>query len=253
VKIRQLWTGLLLCAAALASPAAEQPLTVFGAASLANALEEVGRAFTARTGQAVRFSFAASSQLAKQIESGAPADVFISADQDWMDYLASRRQIQPGTRRDIAGNRLVLVAPADSPVQLKIGPGFPLATALGVRGRIAVGDPATVPAGKYARAALTRLGVWQSVEGRIIPADNVRTALNFVARGEAPLGIVYATDARAEKRVRVVDAFPGSTHEPIRYPAAATAVAAVDAAGFLEFLTSEPASAIFDRAGFDRP
>jgi molybdate transport system substrate-binding protein len=226
---------------------------VFAAASLTNALEEVGRAFTATTGVPVRFSFASSSQLAKQVESGAPADVFVSADQEWMDYLASRRLIEPGTRRDIVGNRLVLVAPADSPVKLKIGPGFPLAAALGARGRIATGDPSSVPAGKYARAALMRLGVWQSVESRIIPADNVRTALNFVARAEAPLGIVYATDARAEKRVRVVDVFPDSTHEPIRYPAAATTVAGAEAAGFLEFLTSGPARAIFDRAGFDRP
>ena len=138
-------------------------------------------------------------------------------------------------------------------MKLKIGPGFPLAAALGARGRIATGDPSSVPAGKYARAALMRLGVWQSVESRIIPADNVRTALNFVARAEAPLGIVYATDARAEKRVRVVDVFPDSTHEPIRYPAAATTVAGAEAAGFLEFLTSGPARAIFDRAGFDRP
>ena len=151
------------------------------------------------------------------------------------------------------GNRLVLVAPADSPVKLKIGPGFPLAAALGARGRIATGDPSSVPAGKYARAALMRLGVWQSVESRIIPADNVRTALNFVARAEAPLGLVYETDARAEKRVRAVDVFPDTTHEPIRYPAAATTVAGAEAAGFLEFLTSEPARAIFDRAGFDRP
>ena len=244
---------MLLCAVALASPAADGILTVFGAASLTNALEEVGRAFTATTGVPVRFSFASSSQLAKQVESGAPADVFVSADQEWMDYLASRRLIEPGTRRDIVGNRLVLVAPADSPVKLKIGPGFPLAAALGARGRIATGDPSSVPAGKYARAALMRLGVWQSVESRIIPADNVRTALNFVARAEAPLGIVYATDARAEKRVRVVDVFPDSTHEPIRYPAAATTVAGAEAAGFLEFLTSGPARAIFDRAGFDRP
>jgi molybdate transport system substrate-binding protein len=151
------------------------------------------------------------------------------------------------------GNSLVLVAPADSTLQLKIAPGFALAAALGERGRIATGDPASVPAGKYARAALIRLQVWASVENRIIPADNVRTALNFVARGEAPLGIVYATDARAERRVRVVDVFDVATNEPIRYPAALTSAAGPDAAGFLAYLASEPARAIFDRAGFRRP
>jgi len=243
----------MLCAVALVSQAAERTLTVFGASSLTNVLEEAGRAYTAKTGVPVRFSFAASSALAKQVESGAPADVFISADQEWMDYLARGNLIQPATRRDIVGNSLVLVAPADSAVALKIAPGFALAAALGERGRIATGDPASVPVGKYARVALTNLKVWQSVENRIIPADNVRTALNFVARGEAPLGIVYATDARAEKRVRVVDVFPAATHEPIRYPAAATAVASADAAGFLAFLSSEPARQLFDRAGFSRP
>ena len=143
--------------------------------------------------------------------------------------------------------------PWDSPVTLKIAPGFALAAALGERGRIALGDPASVPAGRYAQAALTALNAWSSVASRLIPADNVRTALNFVARGEAPLGIVYATDARAESRVRVVDVFPDSTHEPIRYPAAATATAGKDAAGFVAFLSSESARLLFDRAGFGRP
>ena len=258
MKFRQLLTSLVLgvvaCGAQAADPqAAGKPLTVFGAASLTNALEEVSRAYTAQGGAAVRLSFAASSALAKQVESGAPADVFVSADQEWMDYLARGNLIQPATRRDIVGNSLVLVAPADSPLQLKIAPGFALAAALGERGRIATGDPASVPVGRYARAALTRLGVWQSVENRIIPADNVRTALNFVARGEAPLGIVYATDARAENRVRVVDAFPAGTHDPITYPAAVTRSGGAEAARFVAFLASEPARAIFDKAGFSRP
>jgi molybdate transport system substrate-binding protein len=231
---------------------AAETLTVFGASSLTNVLEEIGKAFTAQTGVPVRFSFAASSQLAKQVESGAPADVFICADQDWMDYLASRKLIQPATRRNIVRNSLVLVAPAGSTVSLKIAPGFALAAALGDRGRIATGDPDSVPVGRYARAALTSLGVWRSVESRIIPADNVRTALNFVARGEAALGIVYATDARAESRVRVVDRFPAATHEPITYPAAATS-GTRDAAAFVAFLVSEPAHVIFDKAGFRRP
>jgi len=253
VKTRRLLCGLLLGAFAIASPAAEKTLTVFGASSLTNVLEELGKAYALKTGTPVRFAFAASSVLAKQVESGAPADVFVSADQEWMDYLASRKLIQAATRRDIAGNALVLVAPADSTIALKIGPGFALVAALGERGRIATGDPASVPAGKYARAALSRLGVWNSIASRVIPADNVRTALNFVARGEAPLGIVYSTDARAESRVRVVDTFPSDTHEPIRYPAAATAVASAGAAGFLEFISSEPARIILVRAGFSRP
>jgi len=253
VKTRNLLASLLLAIIAIPAPAAEKALTVFGASSLTNVLEELGRAYTQRTGVPVRFSFAASSVLAKQVESGAPADVFISADQEWMDYLAGRGLIQTGTRRDIAANSLVLVAPAGSRVALQIAPGFALAAALGKRGRIATGDPASVPVGKYARAALTSLRVWSTVESRIIPADNVRTALNFVARGEAPLGIVYATDARAESRVRVVDTFPASTHEPITYPAAVTATGAARATAFVAFLATEPAAALLERAGFRRP
>jgi molybdate transport system substrate-binding protein len=252
VKTSGLFAAMLF-AIAMGSQAAEKTLTVFGASSLTQVLEEIGSAYTATTGVPVRFSFAASSALAKQVESGAPADVFVSADQEWMDYLASRKLIQPSTRHDIASNALVLVAPLDSTLQLKIADGFALAPALGKRGRIATGDPASVPAGKYARAALIRLKVWASVENRIIPTDNVRTALNFVARGEAPLGIVYATDARAERRVRVVDTFDVAANEAIRYPAALTRAAGPDAAGFLAYLSSEPAQAIFDRAGFRRP
>jgi molybdate transport system substrate-binding protein len=253
VKTRNLLASLLLAIIAIPAPAAEKALTVFGASSLTDVLEELGGAYTKRTGVPVRFSFAASSVLAKQLESGAPADAFISADQEWMDYLAGRGLIQTSTRRDIAANSLVLVAPADSRVALKIAPGFELAAALGERGRIATGDPASVPVGKYARAALRKLQVWSAVESRIIPADNVRTALNFVARGEAPLGIVYATDARAESRVRLVDAFPASTHEPITYPAAATTTGDSRAAAFVAFLASDPAAAILERAGFCRP
>lgn len=251
MKSRRVFFALLLCLVSMTSGAAET-LTVFGASSLTDVLEQVGKAYTAKTGVPVRFSFAASSQLAKQVESGAPADVFICADQEWMDYLADRGLIQSATRKNVVGNSLVLVAPADSTLSLKIAPGFALAAALGGRGRIATADPASVPVGKYARIALTRLKVWESVERRIIPADNVRTALNFVARAEAPLGIVYATDARAESRVRVVDTFPASTHEPITYPAAATSRSPA-AAAFVDFLVSETARAIFDKAGFRRP
>jgi molybdate transport system substrate-binding protein len=251
------WLGLLLASSlmtiAAASQAAQRTLTVFAAASLTNVFEEIGKAYTAQTQQAVRFSFAASSVLAKQIDSGAPADVFASADQEWMDYLAKRNLIQRGTRRDIVTNVLVLVAPADSNVKLRIAPGFALTPALGEHGRLATGDPASVPVGKYAKAALTSLGIWASVENRLVPADNVRTALNFVARGEAPLGIVYATDARADRHVRVVDSFPANTHERIAYPAAATVNAPAEAAAFVKFLASRPAQAIFEKAGFGKP
>jgi molybdate transport system substrate-binding protein len=236
-----------------AGQAGERVVTVFAASSLTNVMEEVGKAYTAATQVQLRISPAASSALARQIESGAPADVFISADQEWMDYLATRSLIKADTRTNLVSNSLVLVAPADSKVSLTIKPGFALAAALGRNGRIATGDPASVPVGKYATAALTKLGVWNSVKDRIIPADNVRTALNFVALGEAPLGIVYATDAHGNDKVRVVDTFPASSHERITYPAAATAKASAEAAGFVKFLGSSAARAIFDKAGFGRP
>jgi molybdate transport system substrate-binding protein len=249
--IRILVLGLLITVSGVGH-AAQRTLTIFAAASLSEVLQEVGNAYTAQTRQPVRFSFAASSALARQIESGAPADVFVSADQEWMDYLAARKLIHDGTRRDIVTNSLVLVAPADSKLQLRIAPGFALAAALGDKGRLATGDPASVPAGKYAKAALTNLGVWKDVESRLVPADNVRTALNFVARGEVPLGIVYATDARVDRHVRIVDTFPASSHERIAYPAAATARAPGDAAAFVMFLGSDAARALFEKAGFGR-
>jgi molybdate transport system substrate-binding protein len=233
--------------------AEEQPLTVFAAASLANVLQEVGAAYTKQTGRPVRFSFAASSALARQIEAGAPADVFVSADQEWMNYLQQKQRVQPATRADIVANQLVLVAPATSALQLKIAPGFALAAALGKEGRIATGDPSSVPAGKYAQAALTKLGVWPAVEQRIVGAENVRAALNFVARGEAPLGIVYLTDARAEPKVRIVDVFAADTHEAIRYPAAALVGARPEARLFLAHLRGPAAQALFDKTGFGRP
>src|SRR5467141_1658386 len=191
-------------------------LLVFAAASLSEALDEVGRAFTTRTGVRVNASYAASSVLAKQIEAGAPADAFFSADLAWVDYLDERGLLKRGSRRDVLGNSLVLIAPADSPLRLSIAPGFDLTAALG-EGRLATADPDSVPAGKYARAALTKLGVWQSVSDRLVRGENVRAALAYVARGEAPLGIVYQTDAQAEKRVRVVDVFPEDSHPPITY------------------------------------
>jgi molybdate transport system substrate-binding protein len=245
--------AVVAIATAVPAPAAERVLTVFAAASLTNVLQEAGDAYTALSKQPLRFSFAASSTLARQIESGAPADVFVSADQEWMDYLQSRNRLQPATRANVVSNTLVLIAPADSRIALRIAPGFALAAALGRDGRLATGDPASVPVGRYAQAALTALDVWTSVERRLVAADNARTALNFVARGEAPLGIVYATDAKAEPRVRVVDRFPASTQEPIRYPAAAMASAGPDAEAFLAFLQGPMARQIFDRAGFGPP
>ncbi len=224
-------------------------LLVFAASSLTDVLGELAADYAKRSGVKVRLSFAASSVLARQIEAGTKADIFVSADQEWMNYLDERKLIAADTRRDLVGNQLVLIAPADSPVKLEIAPGFGLAGALGT-GRLATGDPDTVPVGRYARAALTRLGVWKDVESRIVPAENVRTALMYVARGEAPLGIVYATDAALEQKVRVVDTFPADTHEPISYPAAATNNAQPAARACLEYLGSEDAAPIWRRFGF---
>lgn len=245
--------ALLMLLAAAAGHAAERSVTVFAASSLTDVMTEIGKAYTAATQVPVRISPAASSALARQIESGAPADIFVSADQEWMDYLGTRNLIKAGTRTNIVSNSLVLVAPADSKLSLRIVEGFGLRRALGSSGRLATGDPASVPIGKYAQAALTKLKVWNDVKDRMIPADNVRTALNFVALGEAPLGIVYATDARGNAKVRVVDSFPATTHERISYPAAATRSSGADAAEFLKFLTGDAARAIFDKAGFGRP
>jgi len=229
---------------------ADKPaLTVFAAASLTDVLQEIGDAFTKETSIAVKFSFAASSTLARQIETGAPADAFFSADQDWMDYLQARNLIQRQTRHDVVANRLVLIAPLDSTLALKIAPDFPLAAALGNK-RLAVGDPDSVPAGRYARAALVSLGVWDTVADRLAPADSVRSALAFVDRGETPLGIVYETDARIDKHVRVVDLFPPTSHPPIVYPLALTTSAQPAAARFAAFVRSPVADAAFKAFGF---
>ncbi|HVN99578.1 MAG TPA: molybdate ABC transporter substrate-binding protein [Steroidobacteraceae bacterium] len=231
--------------------AAEQRdgVTVFAAASLTNVLQELGREYTASTGTTITYSFAATSLLARQIESGARADVFFSADQEWMDYLDQRGLVRRDTRRNLLGNRLALVAPAGSTIELKIAPGFPLRAALH-GGRLATGDPDAVPVGKYARSALTTLGVWNDIADRLVRADNVRSALAFVARGEAPLGIVYLTDAKIEPGVRIVDLFPAGTHLPITYPIALTATANPQAAAFLEFLRGPAGSAAFGKYGF---
>ncbi len=232
-------------AALLSAAAHAQPLTVFAAASLKNALDEVATLAAVRP----TVSYAASSALARQIENGAPADMFISADLKWMDYLQDRQLIRSATRRTLLGNKLVLVAPAGSTVSVQIGPGFPLAALLG-NGRLALGDPQHVPAGRYARFALESLGVWASVAGRLAAAENVRVALALVARGETPLGIVYATDAASEPKVRTVARFPDGSHPRVTYPAALTRDAKAPAAVFLEFLASPPARKVFEKHGF---
>lgn len=243
-------------AALLAAPservlaASERAPVVLAAASLQECLTAAADAWARQGHSRPVLSFAASSALARQIEAGAPADLFVSADEEWMDYLAARRLLAPGSRTNVATNRLVVVAPAASPLRLEVRPGFPLARALGT-GRLATADPATVPAGKYGRAALTRLGVWNQVEGRVANAENVRAALALVARGEAPLGIVYATDAQAAPAVRIVALFPAQSHPPIIYPVARMARSGnAEAEGFRHFLLSVQGRAIFRRFGF---
>jgi molybdate transport system substrate-binding protein len=225
-------------------------LLVFAASSLTDVLGELSAAFEKKSGVAVKLSFAASSALARQIEGGAAADVFVSADQEWMNYLAARQLTASGSRRDLAGNRLVLIAPADSGIRLEIAPHFALAAELG-EGRLATGDPDTVPVGRYARSALIALGAWDGVKARIARAENVRTALMYVARGEAPLGIVYITDALAEPKVRVVGVFPRSTHPPITYPAAATRTARRGTREYLAFLAGAEAAVTWKKFGFE--
>lgn len=252
------FAAVALCLVASVGTAAETsrpaagapPVLVFAASSLTNVMDELGQAFTAATGIAVKTSYAASSTLAKQIEAGAPADVFFSADTEWVDYLEMHKLLKPGTRHDVVSNRLVLIAPLDSRVQVKIAPHFNLAGVLG-DGKLATGDPDSVPVGKYAKAALQKLGAWDAVASHIVPAENVRSALAFVARGEAVLGIVYATDAKAESRVKVVDVFPESSHPPITYPLALTAGAHADAVRFAAFVTSPAGSRIFRKYGFE--
>jgi molybdate transport system substrate-binding protein len=226
-----------------------KPVVVFAAASLTDALTEVGIAFTKQTGIPIKPSFAASSALARQIEAGAPAQVFFPADEEWMDYLQGKNLLAPGSRRDVLANRLVLIAPASSTSSVKISSGDALVKALGTT-RIATGDPDSVPVGKYAKAALTKLGAWEQLRARIIPAENVRSALAFVARGEAAYGIVYLTDAKIDQKVKQVDTFPADSHAPIRYPIALIRRNEGDAKRFVEFVSGPAASAIFEKYGF---
>jgi molybdate transport system substrate-binding protein len=223
---------------------------VFGAASLKNALDEANGLFLFENGSGIKVSYGASSTLAKQIENGAPADVFISADLDWMDYLAERKLIKPETRAKFLGNKLVLVTGANSNVALTIGQNFPLAQALG-NGRLAMADPAAVPAGKYGKAALEKLGVWASVANKVAPAQDVRAALLLVSRGEAPLGIVYQTDAAADKNVKIVGTFPESSHPPIIYLIAILANSTNGVTPvYVQYLLSPKAEPFFEKQGF---
>ena len=236
---------------ARAQTAGQPDLVVFAAASLKNALDDADMLYRQSGGAGTRESYAASSTLAKQIEAGAPADIFISADLDWMDYLAQRKLIRPATRFNLAGNTLVLIAPKDSKSDIRIAPRFALAAALGADGRLAIADPDAVPAGKYAKAALTSLGVWDAVAGRLAPAENVRATLLLVARGETPFGIVYRTDAAVEPGVRVVDTFPAGSYPTIVYPAAIVESSRNPAAAaYLAFLRSPGARAAFAAKGF---
>lgn len=245
-----------LCAAfalfaMLATPAAAQEtITVFAAASLKNALDDANAAFTKVTGIQVTASYAASSALAKQIEQGAPADAFISADLKWMDYVTERKLIQQATRFNLLGNKLVLIAPADSKIaNVAIKKPFDIAKLAG-DSRVAVADVKAVPAGLYAKAALENLGAWKAAEPKLAQAENVRATLAFVARGETPLGIVYETDARIEPKVKIVGVFPDSAYPPVTYPAAATANAKPAAARYVQFLRTSAAKAIFEKYGF---
>jgi len=242
---------MFLPAGARAQPAAPNApsVTVFAAASLTDSLKAVAQAYKSRTGKDVTLSFGASSTLARQIEQGAPADLFLSADSDWMDYLQNKNLIAKASRKYLLGNQLVLVAGPGAKPPPKIAPHFDLAGALGDR-RLAIADPASVPAGKYAKETLTALGVWDTVKSKIAAAENVRVALEYVARGEAPYGIVYATDAKAAPNVRVAGVFPENSHDSIVYPAALTKIASPRAKAFLDFLDGKEAHAIFEKAGF---
>jgi molybdate transport system substrate-binding protein len=243
---------LLAMLGAFAAPAQAQrkPPVVLAAASLQESLSDAADAWTRAGHPRPVLSFAASSALARQIIAGAPADLFISADEPWMDAVAAKGLVRPGTRSSFLANRLVLIAPIGKAPALRIQRSFPLARALG-NGRLAIADPAAVPAGRYGKAALERLGVWGSVAGRLAPAENVRAALMLVERGEAPLGLVYETDARASRRVGVVGVFPAASHPPITYPVAVLRSAtSPDAEPFRRFLLSPRGKAIFRRHGF---
>jgi molybdate transport system substrate-binding protein len=254
--VRLVTLGLVALAIASSSAARAQEkspnkaILIFAAASLKNALDAVDAAFANQTGIAVAASYDASSALMKQIEAGAPADVFVSADQNWMDYGSRKKLIDDATRVSLLGNKLVLIAGKDSKInEVTIGPDLDLARLAG-DGRIATGDARAVPVGIYAKAALQKLGLWDAVEPKLAMVGNVRAALVLVARGEAPLGIVYATDAKVEPAVKIIGVFPENLHEPIVYPAAATVTAKAAATPYITFLRSAAARLIVESFGF---
>ena len=238
-------------AASLAAPVgATEAVTVFAAASLKNVIDDAGKAYMAKSGVEIKASYAASSALARQIEQGAPADIFASADLEWMDYLAARKLIRQETRVSLLGNVLVMIGPANAD-RLPLDRSAVLG-ALGAEGRLVTGDVNAVPAGKYAKTALQTLGLWNDVESRIAGVESVRAALTLVARGEAPLGIVYATDAALEPRVAVVATFPATSHPRIVYPFAQTSGGKPHSLAFLAYLRSDEAGQTFAKAGFTR-
>src|ERR1700710_2546038 len=242
--------SILLGSAHSPALAQEKTLTVFAAASMKNALDDIDAAYTAKTGVKIVASYAASSALAKQIEQGAPADVFVSADTDWMDYAIGKKNIDEPTRVNLLGNSIVLIAPKDSRLDnVKIGQGFDLAKLAGDV-KIATGAVRSVPAGKYAKAALEKLGSWTAAESKFAMAESVRAALTLVSRGEAALGIVYATDAKVEPGVKVVGTFPVDSHPPIIYPVAATTTAKAETSDYLAFLRSSAAQTLLEKYGF---
>jgi len=251
-RLAGLLVAFAVSLAAIPTPAAAQDktITVFAAASMKNALDDIDAAYTAKTGVKIVVSYGPSSGLAKQLEQGAPADIFISADTDWMDYAAGKKSISEPSRINLLGNSIVLVAPKDSKIDhVNIGAGFDLAKLAG-DGKIATGDVKSVPVGKYAKAALEKLGSWQAAEPKFAMADNVRAALTLVARGEAVLGIVYSTDAKVEPGVKIVGTFPADSHPAIIYPVAATTTAKPEASDYLAFLRSTAAKTILEKYGF---
>jgi molybdate transport system substrate-binding protein len=242
---------LALCLLLLPVAARAQELTVFAAASLTDAMKDVSAQWVRAGHPALRLSFGASSTLARQIEQGAPANLFASADEKWMDYLADKKLIAADTPKDLLGNDLVLVVSSARPQHVTIGPGFDLAGMLGPDGRIATGDPAHVPVGLYAEQALKKLGVWDAISGRLARADDVRSALLLVERGEAPVGIVYATDSAVSRAVMVAGTFPADSHDPVSYPFAVVRSGDTpEARALMSFLAEPQARAIFVRRGF---
>jgi molybdate transport system substrate-binding protein len=250
-RLAGIFAALIVLAGAVVPAAAQdKSITVFAAASMKNALDDIDAAYTAKTGVKVIVSYGPSSGLAKQIEQGAPADVFISADTDWMDYAISRKTINEPSRVNLLGNTIVLIAPKDSKIDnVTIGQGFDLAKLAG-DGKIATGDVKSVPVGKYAKAALEKLGSWQAAEPKFAMADNVRAALTLVARNEAVLGIVYSTDAKVEPGVKVIGTFPADSHPAIIYPVAATTTAKPETSDYLAFLRSSAVKTILEKYGF---